>query len=71
MWRTILVWAIKAAVAAKLPEKILARLKAALVQHFVNLEARVSKHIDEVEARVGPLSPVSCDCEACGEGGCK
>jgi alcohol dehydrogenase class IV len=65
MWRKILVFAIKAAVASGLTDKVLAWLKARLVKHVSNLEARVNADLDAVEAVAGAVEVSACDCPAC------
>lgn len=65
VWRKILVYAIKAAVASGLTDKVLAWLKARLVKHVSNLEARVNADLDAVESIAGAVEVSACDCPSC------
>lgn len=63
MWRKILVYAIKAAVASGLPQKGLEWLKGKLAKHVVKLEQKVNADLDEVERVAGPVVVVDEDAD--------
>lgn len=55
MWRTILVYALKAAVASGLPHKGVVWLKSKLRAHLLNLERRINRDLDDVEKVAGEV----------------
>ena len=65
VWRKILVYAIKGAVASGLTDKVLAWLKARLAKHLSNLEKRINADLDTVEAVAGEIEISVCDCPSC------
>lgn len=55
MWRKILLYAIKAAVASGLGEKAIEWLKGKVAKHVMRLEKRVNSDLDAIEKAAGPI----------------